>query len=91
MELSYTTQREIDEGIVALLGIIGCPARGRIEILDGDQQVIEFESIVDGKWQRTGWHRRTLDHAVSIFPEFRLSPVIAKIKEFRDQLEKLVT
>ena len=82
MKLDYALQRKIDDAITATVNAIGHKCRGRIEIDDGDGQVIEFESNEAGKWQRTSWFRKSSDTAFSIFPEFRLDlPLLRKIRE----------
>ena len=68
MKLDYAKQRKIEEPIEAILNNIGVKCRGRIEIDDGDGQVIEFESNEAGKWQRTSWHHKSMDEAFSMFP-----------------------
>ena len=70
MELTYAKQREIEDAIINILKSIGQPLRARIEILDGDQQVIEVDAGDNGKWLRTGWHRKSSDDNFSTWPEF---------------------
>ena len=81
MKLDYALQRKIDDAIMATVNAIGHECRGRIEIDDGDGQVIEFEGSETG-WKRTCWFRKSSDTAFSIFPEFRLDlPLLRKIRE----------
>jgi len=72
MKLTYSKQRELDAPIEAIIAAVGC-CRGRIEILNGDNQVIEFETNEKGKWSRTGWYCRAGDDAFSIFDEFKVA------------------
>ena len=82
MKLDYAMQRKIEAAIVEVLSAIGHKCRGRIEILDSDARVIEFESDEAGKWQHTSWHHKKSDDVFSIFPEFSVElPMLRKIKE----------
>ena len=83
MKLDYALQRKIDDHIIRLVSSIGEKCRGRIEIDDGSEQVIEFESNDDGKWQRTSWHHKGGDDAFSIFfSNFKFdSPLLEKLRK----------
>jgi hypothetical protein len=78
MKVDYAIQRKIDDTIIQTLNTIGHKCRLRIEILDGDNQVIESEATEGGKWKRTDWHHKAGDDSFSIFPEFR---VMKKVEE----------
>ena len=82
MKLDYALQRKIDDAIIATVNAIGHKCRGRIEIEDGDGQVIEFEGSEVGKWKRTRWGHKDADDVFSIFPEFSTDlPLLKKLKE----------
>lgn len=86
MKLDYARQQKIEEPIEVILKNIGCKCRGRIELLDGDNQVIEFEANDAGKWQHTSWHHKDSDEAFSIFPEFMVD--VPAIRDIRARLAR---
>ncbi len=86
MKLTYALRLKIEEPISQLLKGIGCKSRGRIEILDGEDQVIEFESNNSGEWRKTNWHHKSNDASASLFDCFKAPLVMQVSREEYDHL-----
>lgn len=86
--MNYTQQTKIDNAIENLIKKIAdvypTQIQGRIEIVNSDNpQIIEFVTDENGKWNHTGWHKKSGDKVFSIINEYKEDiPLVRKIKSF---------